>query len=154
MSSLSGNKIDLGEAFHPGWAPTMDTSRTEYFYAALIGQGTAEEAAALLWECARKHEPWAVQALLQRLAPETKQIRLTHGVDDEPTVDYTRLRNEELEQLDRLLERASIPAGTSENGDGPVQSEAFMMQAWPVLEPGTEFVEGMHIERSVCICRR
>jgi hypothetical protein len=97
----------------------------ECFYASLIGQSTAEEAAALLWECARKREPWAVQALLQRLVPETKQIRLTHGVDDEPTIDYTRLTNEELEQLDRLLERAKIPVGTSENGESQAQPESI-----------------------------
>src|SRR5690242_16055017 len=56
----------------------------ECFYSALTEQGTAEEAASLLWECAREREPWAVQALLQRLAPETKQFKLTHGVEDEP----------------------------------------------------------------------
>ena len=72
----------------------------------------------LLWECARKREPWAVQALLQRLAPETKQIKLTHGVDDEPTIDYTRLTDEELDHLERLLERAKIPDGTAESGEG------------------------------------
>ena len=66
-----------------------------------------------------------VQALLQRLAPETKQIKLTHGADDEPTVDYTRLSDEELEQLERLLERAKIPAGTSEDGEGQAQLESI-----------------------------
>src|SRR5260370_7657628 len=28
--------------------------------------------------------------------------------------------------------------------------KAFMMQAWPVLEPGTEFVEGIHIDAVCC----
>ena len=28
--------------------------------------------------------------------------------------------------------------------------KAFMMQAWPVLEPGTEFVEGIHID-AICL---
>jgi hypothetical protein len=90
----------------------------ECFYASLIEQGAAEEAASLLWVSARNREPWAVQALLQRLAPETKQIRLTQGVEDEPTVDYTRLSEEELDQLEGLLERAKIPVGTGENGEG------------------------------------
>src|ERR1017187_1554599 len=97
----------------------------ECFYASLLEQGAAEEAASLLWESARKREPWAVQALLQRLAPETKQIKLTHGVDDEPTIDYTRFSDEELEHLDRLLERAKIPAAISETGEGQAQLESI-----------------------------
>src|SRR5450759_4333859 len=28
--------------------------------------------------------------------------------------------------------------------------KAFMMQAWPVLEPGTELVEGIHID-AICL---
>jgi len=43
----------------------------ERLYSALLEQGAAEEVAALLWECARAREPWALQALLQRLAPQT-----------------------------------------------------------------------------------
>jgi hypothetical protein len=95
----------------------------ESFYAFLMGHGTAEEAASLLWECARQREPWAVQALLQRLAPETKQIHLTHGADDEPTIDYTRLNAQELDQIERLLERAKVSAPTREEGKGQTQPE-------------------------------
>src|ERR1041384_5109922 len=80
-----------GQSGNPGGIARSRLRFEECFYAALIGQGDADEAASLLWECARKREPWAVQALLQRLAPETKQIKLTHGVDDEQTIDYTRL---------------------------------------------------------------
>ena len=90
----------------------------ETFYASLIEQGSADEAASLLWESARKHEPWAVQALLQRLAPETKQIKLTHGIDDESEIDYTRLSNEDLDQLETLMERSKVPIGTREDGEG------------------------------------
>jgi len=93
----------------------------ESFYTCLIEQGAPEEAAALLWECARNREPWAVQALLQRLAPETKQIHMTHGADDEPTIDFTRLNDEELEQLEKLYERSRIPTGTSEDRKGPAE---------------------------------
>ena len=116
----AGNKYrwQPGQSGNPAGIARSRLRFEERFYASLIEQGAAEEAASLLWESARQHEPWAVQALLQRLAPETKQIRLTHGVDDEPTVDYTRLSDEELEHLERLLERAKIPAGTSEDGEG------------------------------------
>src|SRR5690349_19313003 len=54
----------------------------ESFYAALLDQGSAEEVASLLWDAARKREPWAIQAVLQRLAPDSKQIKVTHGLDD------------------------------------------------------------------------
>ena len=93
----------------------------ESFYTSLLEQGAPEEAASILWECARKREPWAVQALLQRLVPETKQIHLTHGTDDEPTIDYTRLNDEELDQRENLFERAKIPAGTGEDRKGPAE---------------------------------
>src|ERR1017187_7509956 len=107
-----------GQSGNPAGIARSRLRFEECFYASLIEQGAAEEAAPLLWGCARKREPWAVQALLQRLAPETKQIKLTHGVDDEPTVDYTRLTDEELDHLERLLERAKTPDGTTENGEG------------------------------------
>jgi hypothetical protein len=123
----AGNKHrwQPGQSGNPAGIARSRLRFEECFYASLIEQGVAQEAASLLWECARQCEPWAVQALLQRLAPETKQIRLTHGVDDEPTVDYTRLSDEELEQLERLLERARIPAGTGENGEGQAQLESI-----------------------------
>jgi hypothetical protein len=106
-----------GQSGNPAGIARSRLRFEECFYASLIEQGAAEEAASLLWECARKREPWAVQALLQRLAPETKQIKLTHGVDDEPTIDYTRLTDEELDHLERLLERAKIPDGSTESGE-------------------------------------
>ena len=116
----AGNKHrwQPGQSGNPAGLARSRLRFEECFYASLIEQGAAEEAASLLWESARKREPWAVQALLQRLAPETKQIRLTQGIDDEPTVDYTRLSDEELDQLEKLHERAKIPAGTGENGEG------------------------------------
>jgi hypothetical protein len=38
--------------------------------------------------------------------------------NDEPTIDYTRLTDEELDHLERLLERAKVPDGTTESGEG------------------------------------
>jgi hypothetical protein len=101
---------------HSGNPAGVTRSRLDFerrFYEALMEQGGAEEAASILWESARQHEPWAVQTLLQRLAPETKQLKLTHGGDDEPTINYTRLSREELDQIERLLERARISSGTA-----------------------------------------
>ena len=107
-----------GQSGNPAGIARRRLRFEESFYTALIEQGSAEEAASLLWECVRKREPWAVQALLQRLAPEIKQVKLTHGVDDEPTIDYTRLDDAELDQLERLMERAKIPVASGENGEG------------------------------------
>jgi hypothetical protein len=80
------------------------------FYEALLGQGAAEEAASLLWDAARDREPWAIQVLLQRLAPETKQINVTHGLKDEE-FDYEQLSDEELATLAQIAERAKVQPG-------------------------------------------
>lgn len=97
----------------------------ESFYAALLDRGSAEEVASLLWESARKREPWAIQAVLQRLAPESKQIKVTHGLQNETNIDYTRLSGEELDQIQRLLERAGVPTGTGEDGESAPQPEGI-----------------------------
>ncbi|MGA3077787.1 MAG: hypothetical protein ABSG56_29420 [Bryobacteraceae bacterium] len=97
----------------------------ESFYAALLDRGSAEEVASLLWESARKREPWAIQAVLQRLAPESKQIKVTHGLQNETNIDYTRLSGEELDQIQRLLERARVPTGTGEDGESAPQPEGI-----------------------------
>ena len=98
-----------GQSGNPDGISRSRLKFEETFYAALIEQGAPQEAASLLWQCARAQEPWAVQALLQRLAPQTQQIKLTHEVEDGHTIDYTRLTVEEIEQLERLLERATTP---------------------------------------------
>jgi hypothetical protein len=101
----------------------------EGFYTALIEQGAPLEAALLLWECARAREPWAVQALLQRLAPETQRIKLTHEAENEPGIDYTRLSDAEIEQLENLLGRATTPVAPTAGGESPAQPEG-------VCDPG------------------
>jgi hypothetical protein len=89
------------------------------FYAALVGEGTAEEAAKLLWAAARKLEPWAVQLLLQRLAPTPTEIRLKHEVEGNDRFDYSKLSDGELEQLEGILLRAAgPPAGELASGEG------------------------------------
>jgi hypothetical protein len=74
------------------------------FYEALIGEGTAQEAAKLLWDCARNKEPWAIQTLLQRLAPQESKLRLevSRAEDDGP--DYSKLTDAQIEQLETILE--------------------------------------------------
>jgi hypothetical protein len=113
-----------GQSGNPSGIARSRLKFEELFYAALIEQDAPEEAASLLWECARAREPWAVQALLQRLAPQTQQIKLTHEVEDGHAIDYTRLADGEIEQLERLLERATTPASAIESGESQTQLEA------------------------------
>jgi hypothetical protein len=94
----------------------------EKFFDCLIEQGSPEEAAALLWQYARDGEPWAIQALLQRLAPETKQIKVTQGIDDEPAIDLSTLRGADLDELERMLQRAGSALEPDPNGEGSPQS--------------------------------
>ena len=134
----AGNRFrwQPGQSGNPVGVARSRLKFEEGFYASLITQGAAEEAASLLWECARQREPWAVQALLQRLAPETKQIKLTHGVDDETNIDYTRLSNEELDQLERILEHARVPTATSQGGESQTEPEG--VRGAGLASPGTE----------------
>jgi len=124
-----------GQSGNPSGTSRSRVQFEEAFYTALIDQGAPLEAASLLWECARAREPWAVQALLQRLAPQTQQIKLTHEVEDGNAIDYTRLADGEIEQLERLLERATTPVATLENGESQTQLEAIRNTG--VVDPGT-----------------
>jgi hypothetical protein len=76
----------------------------------------AQELAELIWLSARKNEPWAIQLLMQRLAPVATQIKLTHEVDN-GKIDYSRLSDAELEQLGQLLERAAGATPALESGE-------------------------------------
>jgi hypothetical protein len=118
-----------GQSGNPSGIPRSRLKFEQAFYTALIEQGAPVEAALLLWECARAREPWAVQALLQRLAPQTQRIKLTHEVENEQGIDYTRLTDAEIEQLESLLGRATTPVAEIESGEGPAQPEA-------VCDPG------------------
>ena len=77
-----GNKhrCQPGQSGNPAGIARGRLQFEERFYEALLGHGSAEETAGLLWDAARKREPWAIQAILQRLAPEAKQINITHGL--------------------------------------------------------------------------
>ena len=103
-----------GQSGNPAGIARTRLQFEERFYAALLETGSAQEVASLLWESVRKREPWAIQAVLQRLAPESKQIKVTHGLQNGTSIDYTRFSNEELEEIQRLLERATVPAGAGE----------------------------------------
>src|SRR2546422_16239 len=79
----------------------------EAFNEALITEGSPEEAAKLLWEAARAKEPWAIQSLCQRFAPQTQSLRLIHEGNDDG-IDYSKLTDEQIDQLEAIMEQAGI----------------------------------------------
>lgn len=113
-----------GQSGNPSGIARSRRQFEEAFYTALIEQGAPSEAARLLWEGAREREPWAVQALLQRLAPQTQQVKLTQEVEDGHTIDLSRLTVGEIEELERLLERAATADAATASGEGQTEPEA------------------------------
>jgi hypothetical protein len=95
---------------NPAGSPRARRQFEEAFYTALIGEGTAEEAAKLLWSAARDKQPWAIQTLLQRLPPQTQSLKLVHEKGDDHGIDYTKLTDEQLRQLESILESATSAA--------------------------------------------
>ena len=89
----------------------------EAFNEALITAGSPEEAAQLLWEAARAKEPWAIQSLCQRFAPQSQSLHLVHEVNDD-AIDYSRLTDEQLHQLDAILEQAGTQLLAVDSGEG------------------------------------
>jgi hypothetical protein len=117
-------QIQPGETRNPGG---MSRARREFeqaFYRALICEGSATEAAKLLWECARAKEPWAIQLLLQRIAPQDSKIKLEVSRDDDG-FDPTRLTDEQLDQFIKLAELAQSAAPQLESGEVQAESEDF-----------------------------
>jgi hypothetical protein len=108
---------------NPAGNPRARRAFEQAFYAAMLAEGTPEEAAQLLWKAARdRKEPWAIQALLQRLAPQITQVKLTHEVDN-GGFDFTRLSDTELRQLEGILERATGATPELAGGEMPALLE-------------------------------
>lgn len=114
------HRFPKGVTGNPAGVPARRAQFEKLFYDALMGQGSPDEAARLLWECARKKEPWALQCLLQRLAPESSKVRLevTRGQDE---IDFTRLTDDELRAVEQILDRAR-PVTAIESGESAPQS--------------------------------
>jgi hypothetical protein len=89
----------------------------EAFNEALLSEGGPEEAARLLWEAARSKEPWAIQELTRRFAPQTQSLHLIHEVDDDQ-FDYSRFTDDQLRQLDAILGQAGTEPLPVEGGNG------------------------------------
>ncbi len=118
-----GNKHrwTAGVSGNPGGKSRYRAQFDEAFNQALITEGTPEEAAKLLWEAARAKEPWAIQNLCQRFAPQTQSLRLQHEVNQDE-IDYSKLNDEQLAQLDALFEQADLQPPALDGGEGPTES--------------------------------
>lgn len=96
-----------GVSGNPAGIPQTRVNFERAFNAALLSQGSPEEAAQLLWEAARNGEAWAIQNLCQRFAPQTHSLRLVHEVNNDG-IDYSKLTDEQLQQIDTILEQAGV----------------------------------------------
>jgi hypothetical protein len=117
---VSGNetaKWRPGQSGNPAGKSKGRTRFEEAFNEALITQGSAEEAAQLLWEAARSKEPWAIQELCRRFAPQTQSLHLIHEVENDK-FDYTKLTFDQLQQVDAIFEQAGAQPVAVEDGDG------------------------------------
>ena len=121
---VSGNqaaKWKPGQSGNPAGKSTLRLRFEETFNEALITQGGPEEAAQLLWEAARAKEPWAIQELCRRFAPERPSLRLVHEVQHDE-VDYSKLTDEQIQQLEAILGPADPQPTPVAGGESPTPS--------------------------------
>jgi hypothetical protein len=120
---VSGNqaaKWKPGQSGNPAGKSRLRLRFEETFNEALLTQGGPEEAARLLWEAARKREPWAIQELCRRFAPEAASLHLVHEVHDHE-IDYHKLSDEQLQQLEAILGPVHSQPDGATGGEGPAQ---------------------------------
>jgi hypothetical protein len=121
---ISGNeaaKWRPGQSGNPAGKSRRRVAFEEAFNEALLAQGGPEEAARLLWEAARNKEPWAIQELTRRFAPQTQSLHLIHEVDDDK-FDYSILTDDQLRQLDAIFEQAATQPPSPQDGNGASKS--------------------------------
>ena len=105
---VSGNeaaKWKPGQSGNPAGKSKQRAQFEDAFNEALITQGGPEEAARLLWEAARSKEPWSIQELCRRFAPQTQSLHLIHE-DDNDKLYYTKFTDDQLQQLQSICEQA------------------------------------------------
>ena len=127
-----GKSGNPGTAFKPGnehrWVSGVSGNPSgkskgrgqfeEVFNEALITEGSPEEAAKLLWEAARAKEPWAIQSICQRFAPQAQSLRLVHEGNDDG-IDYFKLTEEQINQFEAIIDQAGIQPLAVEGAEGP-----------------------------------
>jgi hypothetical protein len=108
VSANEAAKWKPGQSGNPAGTSKRRVQFEEAFNEALITEGSPEEAAKLLWEAARGKEPWAIQELCRRFAPQTQSLQLLHEVHEDQ-YDYSKLTDEQLQQLDAILQAGAQP---------------------------------------------
>src|SRR5258708_7931454 len=119
-TGISGNestKWKSGQSGNPAGKSKQRAQFEDACNEALITQGSPEEAARLLWEAARNKEPWAIQELCRRFAPQTQSVQLIHEVDNDK-LDYTKLTDDQIQQLDAIFEQAGAEPLSLADGEG------------------------------------
>src|ERR1700685_3081290 len=123
-SGVSGNKTAKwkpGQSGNPAGKSKLRLRFEETFNEALITQGGPEEAAQLLWASARAKEPWAIQELCRRFAPESPSLRLVHEVDSD-AVDYSKFTDEQIRQLEDILGPSDVQPAPVAGGESSPRS--------------------------------
>jgi hypothetical protein len=117
----SGNehRWQAGTSGNPAGMPRTRVEFEQAFNAALITKGSPAEAAELLWNAARAGEAWAIQNLCQRFAPQTQSLHLVHEKGNDDGIDYSKLSDEQIRQLESILE--SIQPIAIEGGESPAE---------------------------------
>jgi hypothetical protein len=115
ISSNEASKWKPGQSGNPVGKSKRRTQFEEAFADALIRDGGPEEAAQLLWEAARNKEPWAIQELCRRFSPQPQSLHLIHEVENDE-LDYTKLTDNEIHQLELIMEKAQ--PGSADSGEG------------------------------------
>src|SRR5712692_9720186 len=118
----NAHRWQRGVSGNPAGIPQTRLDFERAFNAALLDHGSPQAAAKLLWNAAYKGEPWAIQNLCQRFSPQTQSLRLTHEINND-SIDYSKLTDEQLEQLDAILEQAGVKPLSPEGGEGSAPSE-------------------------------
>jgi hypothetical protein len=120
---ISGNEAAKwlpGKSGNPAGKSKRRIQFEDAFTEALIAHGGPDEAAQLLWEAARNKEPWAIQDLCRRFAPETQSLRLVYQ-REEGQLDYDKLTDEQLDQLDIILQQAMDQPPARQSGEGTTE---------------------------------
>jgi hypothetical protein len=81
--------------------------RNYTFTDALRAKGSPHELAELAWKAARDGQPWAIQMIYNRLDPKPAQLKLMTEERDENPIDYSRLTDMEVRELQGLLDKAA-----------------------------------------------
>jgi len=114
-----------GQSGNPAGSPRARRAFEAALMDALMAEGSPEECARLLWQAAREDKaPWAIQTLLQRLAPQTQNFKLIHERGEDHGIDYSKLSDAQLQQLESLLEAAGVQPPQIEGGEVPAEPQS------------------------------